>query len=361
MADLRYLPVSSIDPNPFQPRRRMAGLEELANSIREKGLLEPVMVRPAGDRWQLLHGERRWRAAQMAGLKEIPAIVREATDAEAREIALLENLQRHDLTPMEEAEAFRALQDAGWTQERIAQLVGKTQSYVAHKLRLLRMPAPLTFYLQEGLITENHLRQIATLEGIYGPDLLRPFEDLSGYPWGDPEGAAFALLRDIRPEDKPVAHPLPPSPVMVAACARFAEYVLQHDGTVPQWVVAGFWWASLVVKRDLSVANLALLLRAWRERFEYALLWWTLIGKHKHWREFPDPDDQGLWFDYQSDLRHSGALELAENLPDDRLLAIFERIGRLDFWVLPSIYQHGGKPVPEKWLVREGAEDDEDL
>jgi len=154
------LDISKIRPSSKQPRKRLDGLDELSASIKEKGLPEPIMVRPIdSDYYEIIHGGRRYRAAQMASLQEIEVSVREATDREAYELALIENLQREALSPMEEAEAFAEMQRQGYKQEAIAALIGKTQSYIAHKLRLLKIPEPLTFYLEQKALTENHLRQ----------------------------------------------------------------------------------------------------------------------------------------------------------------------------------------------------------
>ncbi len=155
--------IDRITPNPLQPRRGIdeKGLEELTSSIREKGLLQPLIVRPKDDGYQIVAGERRWRAALRAGLKKVPVIVREVSDREALEIALVENLQRQDLDPLEEAEAYRVLiEDFGYTQEEVAKRVGKDRSSVANALRLLKLPAEVKEALREGRITAGHARAI---------------------------------------------------------------------------------------------------------------------------------------------------------------------------------------------------------
>src|SRR5687768_10887575 len=137
------LAIDQIEPNPNQPRKTFETdkLEELTASIRSSGVIQPIIVRPVGDRYQLVAGERRWRAARQAGLERIPAIVREATDAESLELALVENLLREDLNPMEEAEAYRhLLSQFGWTQEQLAQRIGRDRTSIANVLRLLRLP-----------------------------------------------------------------------------------------------------------------------------------------------------------------------------------------------------------------------------
>ena len=160
------LSISLIDPNPNQPRKLRSGLKELATSIRQKGLLEPITVRSRGERYEIICGERRWRAAKRAGLKEIECVVREASDDEAFELALVENLQRENLTPMEEARAFVTLASRGMKQKDIGKLIGKGQSYVAHKVRLAKLSCFLALFLEHGLATENHIRQVLRLEKI---------------------------------------------------------------------------------------------------------------------------------------------------------------------------------------------------
>jgi len=157
--------VSQVKPNPRQPRKNFDGLEELAASIRERGLLEPLMVRPKGKAYEIIHGERRWRACKMAGLKTVEVVVREASDEEAFELALVENLQREDLNPIEEAQAFAGLiEAAGWTQERVAGLIGRSQQYVASRMVLLRLPAPVQEKITTRVVTASHGEVLAGLK-----------------------------------------------------------------------------------------------------------------------------------------------------------------------------------------------------
>lgn len=153
--------VTRISPNPDQPRREFSTeqLEELAASLREHGVLEPVIVRPKGADYELVIGERRWRAAQLAGLEAIPALVRDLEDRQVLEMALVENLQREDLNPMEEAEAFRRLgEEFGLTQEEIAARVGKQRSTVANRMRLLELEESLQSKVRQGRLTAGHAR-----------------------------------------------------------------------------------------------------------------------------------------------------------------------------------------------------------
>jgi ParB family transcriptional regulator, chromosome partitioning protein len=167
--NLLALPIEAIQRNPDQPRKRFdeVKLEELANSIREHGVVEPILVRREGAKYRIVAGERRWRAAQRAGLKEIPAIVREATDREAFELALIENIQRADLNAIEEAEAYQALVDEhGLTQEALAGRVGKERSSVANALRLLKLPEEVRDAVRGGALDMGHARALLGVDDL---------------------------------------------------------------------------------------------------------------------------------------------------------------------------------------------------
>jgi ParB family chromosome partitioning protein len=160
------LPIELIHADRANPRRNFdeAALEELAASLKNQGVLQPILVRRDGRGYRIIAGERRWRAAQKAGLKELPAIVREATDAEAYELALVENIQRADLNPLEEAEAFRRLvHERKLTQEQVADRVGKDRSTVANAMRLLSLPNEVKQLIAEGDLDMGHARAILGL------------------------------------------------------------------------------------------------------------------------------------------------------------------------------------------------------
>lgn len=168
-AGLRQLPVDAIVPNPQQPRTHFDAqeLEELAQSIREHGVLQPILVSQQADgTFQLIAGERRWRAVQLAGLPSVPALVKEASPRASLELALVENIQRRDLNPLEEASAYRQLLDEhGLTQEQLAQRLGKSRVSVTNTLRLLQVPEAVREALADGSITEGHARAILTASG----------------------------------------------------------------------------------------------------------------------------------------------------------------------------------------------------
>ncbi len=161
------LDIERILPNLEQPRVTFheGKLEELAQSIREHGLLQPIVVRPQGDNFQIIAGERRWRAAQRAGLHRIPAVVREVPDSQLLELALVENIQREDLTPIEEAQAYRRLMDElGLTQEQVAARLSKDRATIANAIRLLRLPPDIQKLVEDRLLSPGHARALLALE-----------------------------------------------------------------------------------------------------------------------------------------------------------------------------------------------------
>jgi ParB family transcriptional regulator, chromosome partitioning protein len=160
------VPVEKIVPNPNQPRRDFApdALQDLAASIRAKGVIQPLIVRQTGpDTYEIVAGERRWRAAQIAQLHELPVLVRDFTDSEVLEVAIIENIQRADLNAIEEAQAYRQLMDRfGHTQEKMAEALAKSRSHIANLLRLLQLPEEVQSYLREGKLTAGHARALIT-------------------------------------------------------------------------------------------------------------------------------------------------------------------------------------------------------
>ena len=161
------MPIELLHRNPDQPRRVFseAEIEELASSIREKGVIQPLLVRPVhnvGGEYEIVAGERRWRAAQKAGLREIPVVIRDLADGEVLEIGIIENVQRVDLNPIEEALAYKALMERfGRTQEAVAEVVGKSRPYIANALRLLGLPEVVQGYVLLGQLSAGHARAIA--------------------------------------------------------------------------------------------------------------------------------------------------------------------------------------------------------
>src|SRR6516164_5697136 len=175
----RRLPIAALRPNPRNPRRAFpnAELDELVASLRERGIIQPIVARPvqgATDVYEIIAGERRWRAAQRAGLHEVPVVIIEANDAEALQLAIIENVQRADLNPLEEAEGYRALiEEFGNSQDEIAKIVGKSRSHVANTLRLLKLPEAIKSYIHAGKLFAGHARML-----IGQPDAERLAEEI---------------------------------------------------------------------------------------------------------------------------------------------------------------------------------------
>lgn len=204
---LTEVPVVAISPNPMQPRSALDpdALEELATSVREHGLIQPLVVtQPGPERYQLIAGERRWQAARIAGLDTVPVIIKEATPQQVLELALVENIQRADLNPLEEAAAYHQLVDEfGLTQEQVAERVGKSRVAVTNTMRLLRLPAEVKQAVNDGTVSEGHARallalpthkaQLAALKTVVDQDLsVRQAEEL-----------VRRLLAEPPSEDKP--------------------------------------------------------------------------------------------------------------------------------------------------------------
>lgn len=175
---VNLMPITALHPNPNQPRRHFddAALRELADSIKSQGIIQPLLVRPQGgeNTYQIVAGERRWRAAQLAGLKEVPVYVRQLSDKEVMAAALIENLQREDLNPIEEAEALQALRDAlELTQEELASRLGKSRPAIANALRLLQLSATARADIQAGLLSAGHARCLLGIDAPTASEALR--------------------------------------------------------------------------------------------------------------------------------------------------------------------------------------------
>jgi ParB family chromosome partitioning protein len=209
---LAQVAIDLIAPNPFQPRRRFPdeSLKELADSIRASGVVQPVLLRPAGGqegRYQLVAGERRWRAAKLAGLDTVPAVIRDLPDADALELALTENLLREDLNPLEVAHAYQALQEQhGLSHEEIADRLGINRSTVTNTLRLLRLPPEVQDLLSRGELSFGHARALLGLESSAAQKQLAARIAKQGLSVRQTEN--FVALRGVKPEaKKPEAAP----------------------------------------------------------------------------------------------------------------------------------------------------------
>ena len=166
-SQVKILGIEELTPNPFQPRTSFKDekIEELASSIKEKGVLQPLIVRKANEEYQIVAGERRWRAAQKAGIHEVPVIIKEFSDIECLEVALIENLQREDLNPVDEAKGYqRLLNDFKITQEELSKRVGKDRATIANSVRLLKLPQKVLEAVESKLISVGHARTLLSLE-----------------------------------------------------------------------------------------------------------------------------------------------------------------------------------------------------
>ena len=167
-----FLPIEHLVPNQNQPRKNFSNdeLNSLASSIKETGIIQPILVRKNNDFYEIVAGERRWRAAQIAKIHEVPVLIKELTDEEVVKISIIENIQRVDLNPIEEANSYdQLIRDHGYTQEKVSIALGKSRSYIANSLRLLSLPAKIIELLKEGKLTSGHAR---ALVGVKNPEVL---------------------------------------------------------------------------------------------------------------------------------------------------------------------------------------------
>lgn len=218
----KKLPVDFIIANRANPRRSFDAeqLEELTNSIREKGVMSPLLVRPTDDPniFELIAGERRWRAAQKAGLHDVPVIIREVDDKEALELAIIENVQRADLNPLEEAMGYgQLIEQFDYTQQDLAQVIGKSRSHVANTLRLLRLPEDVRGMVASGTLTAGHARTLITVEDPAG--LARQIVDKG---LSVREAEALSQQRDL-PRRKPTTESAPRDADTLALERRLAD------------------------------------------------------------------------------------------------------------------------------------------
>ncbi len=206
-----FLPISQVQPALNQPRKRFddVALQDLADSIRVHGIIQPLTVRRlSSGYYQIIAGERRWRAAKLAELKEVPAVVIEADDRRAAELAMIENLQREDLNPVEEANGYHVLVDEyGLTQEEVAQCLGKSRSTVSNALRLLELPDAVLQLLEEGKLSAGHARAILTVEGKSRQRTLAQKVLLDGLSVRQTENLAKRMEKADQPDKQPKPDP----------------------------------------------------------------------------------------------------------------------------------------------------------
>lgn len=218
------LPINDIKPNKAQPRKRFdeRDLDELTDSIRQNGVLQPILVRRHGEKYEIVAGERRYQAARAAGLTEVPVIIREISDEDVFKLALIENLQRSDLTPLEEARGYRRLiKDKGLTQEELAKALSKSRSAITNTLRLLDLPKEVQEYVEAGTITAGHARAILAVPSEEGRIRLAKKVVDERLSVRQTESLA-PLFSSMDNDERPVRQPLPPSYKRAARQMRLA-------------------------------------------------------------------------------------------------------------------------------------------
>lgn len=230
---LRELAVSQIRPNPFQPRRAFdeTALAELSESIKASGLLQPLVVRAKGTTFELIAGERRWRAVQRLGWSRVSAVVKEADDRALLTLALIENLQRDDLTPIDEATAYQRLMDEfTMPQAEVARLVGKDRSTVSNSLRLLKLPAPVQAMLEQRQLSEGHAR---ALLGLADPDeIVRVAREAAEQGWSVRQTEARVRGETLETGPRPrLRKAKPPARTAAAEIRRVEDALRQRLGT----------------------------------------------------------------------------------------------------------------------------------
>jgi|SRR5215218_1288875 len=350
----RNIPLKKIDTNPEQPREHFTGIEELAESIKDEGLLEPIMVRPSkagSERFEIVHGERRYRACKLTGLTEIPALVRDVDDKSMFRLSVVENVLRNNLTPMEEAHSYARLQGEGHTQKQIGRIIGKGQSYVAHKLRLLKQPELLTYFLKVNAVSENHFRQVMRLKNIVGEEVQDAWVHHGGALGGERDfrSTAIALIL-IRPMGRAsTALPMKPKSrdegkrldIVREAVKRFDGYVAKHTET-PTWHRTALWFLCAIVGHDWTVAETQRAIDNYEDLIKSALSWhcYRMEDKQpKYWDEYD-------WAVFH-DLKHAGLLGVAT----DDVARKADSLG----WVS----RRGGYAVPSDLQGREPFWEDE--
>jgi len=384
---LQTLSLSVIRPDPKQPRKHFSGLDELAASIRTDGSIEPIMVRPVDDGYMIVHGERRYRASELAGLSSITAIVRQLSESDAYRISALENIHRNNLTAVEEARVYQHYIGDGMTQADVGKIFGKTQSVISHKLSLLELNEGLSYYMETDTLKEAHIRQLMKLKGIYGAGLTRNLCEWRGdcknpdaftesikewgllhlvgvheYEEGETPSETWHDINKLRPLEKlGYFSPEPTRTLIKDAYTRFRHYVSRHKYVVPQWEIAGFWFASVVVNCAYSVGQLATMINAFKARYESYLWWW---GSYGGFEKTPHDNRKkaAMFWAYYGDLRHSGSIDEKTGLLKDEAVIdnhpdgfdIMNNNLRRSYWIVPS----GLAPVGEGWDDEEGKHHD---
>lgn len=366
---LQQIRLDLIAADPAQPRRHFdpAKLTELAASIDANGLIAPIMVRPDGNQFLIVHGERRYRAAQSLGWTEIPAVVRDIPDEDVRWIQVAENLTRDDLSPIEEARAYTGFIAAGSTQAEVAARLGKSRTYVTQKLRLLAMPAPLVLLVDQGALSEGHARQLLRIKAMYTDDHVigRPDDGIEYQKWAEiwdnttvEEGRqmlTLAQLERCRPVDWPCGYPnLPKNPLSVDAAEAMARELAAKGHAYPRWVLPAFYYAVTAVEFKASVATTQKMVDQWHELMFAAMLHISIHDKPETMGVSRDTSrsnwQKRLWWGHHSDLRHAGLLNHDHIDPMDMLLkAMHDQPDGGATVAIPSMFGQPGSPQYDEY------------
>jgi ParB/RepB/Spo0J family partition protein len=352
----RDIAVTLIDADANQPRRHFdpQALQELADNLVAVGQVVPITVRPVGERFVIVQGERRWRAAQLAGLATLRAEVSDIDADAAYLLALIENIQRADLTPLEEAKAFQHLLNQGITQTALAKRVGKTQSYIAQKVRLLKMPAPLQVFLEHGVLSEGHIRQILRLQAIYGEDIAVALNGDVMEPWSkgnlgdDPCDTVAMFTVGFRPVDAVwgIAKPsIDQIGVYRDAIIAFGKYCVECNMTPPSWVGTAMWFAIVCAHQHMSVVELHELIGHFEFLLYSSVVMLSSYAERQKTYEVAKMDEAGslLYFSASSDLRHAGVPTSRDEIPSDFFFrAVKFCFATKDSYLFPSQFQPGG-------------------
>lgn len=343
--DTKKIPHDLIDVDPEQPRRYFdsAAINELATSIKVNGLAVPILVRSVGERYALVHGERRFRAMTSIGWTQIPAEVRDLDPDAARWLQLVENVNREDLSPLEEAQAYRKALSSGVTQQQLADRIRKSRSQIAQKVRMLELPSAAQHLLAKGRLSEGHGRQLLRLKAFYNNSHTTTFDrtacrDIAALgAETDSDLYAPSVIRQIRPLDWPHAYPFKPEHRDDVDALREFLSELSDTPTVPHWHVTVTYYALAAAHFQVAVAALTSWLDNWIEQIESAIVCLATVDR------LPD---SLCHFGYKSDLRHAG-------LTSHNHISRHDLICRFPDWdpLAPSYYGCG--PGQAKWRAHQ--------
>ena len=356
--------LDTIDADPEQPRRNFdaAKLAELAASIDANGLVAPILLRRNGDRFVIVHGERRYRAVQSLGWAEIPAVVRNIAAADVRWIQVAENLNRDDLSPIEEARTYAEFIAAGSTQAVVAERLGKTRTYVTQKLRLLSMPAPLILLVDSGALSEGHARQLLRIKSMYteAHTIGRPDDGIEyakwAQPWAEPDGTALSgesrsvltshMLVQCRPVDWPAGYPfVPKKSISAEAAEALCRDIAAQGHAYPRWVLPAVYYAILTVEAKASVATTQKMVDQWHDLMLAAMANYLIHAGEVVSRDTSRTNWQAkLRWGYQSDLRHAGLLKFDHIDSMDICKALRPQPDGGATIALPSMFGQPGSP-----------------